>query len=65
MKDYKNRRTKENTWETIGQKFSLTAEEAVKKHNIHTLSEESEKRSFWFSKGHCPKDWRVCKPTMV
>ena len=26
-KDYKNRRTRENAWETIGQKFGLTAEE--------------------------------------
>ena len=25
-KDYKNRRTRENVWETIGQKFGLTAE---------------------------------------
>ena len=36
-KDYKNRRTRENAWETIGQKFGLTAEEAEKKYkNIRT-----------------------------
>ena len=36
-KDYKNRRTRENAWETIGQKFVLTAEEAEKKYkNIRT-----------------------------
>ena len=37
LKDYKNRRTRENAWETIGQKFGLTAEEAEKKYkNIRT-----------------------------
>ena len=36
-KDYKNRRTRENAWETIAQKFGLTAEEAEKKYkNIRT-----------------------------
>ena len=36
-KDYKNRRTRENAWETIGQKFGLTAEEAEKNYkNIRT-----------------------------
>ena len=35
--DFKNRRTRENAWETIGQKFGLTAEEAEKKYkNIRT-----------------------------
>ena len=37
LKDYKNRRTRENAWETIGQKFGLTTEEAEKKYkNIRT-----------------------------
>lgn len=31
-KDYKNRRTRENAWKMIGQKFGLTAEEAEKKY---------------------------------
>ena len=36
-KDYKNRRTRENAWEAIGQKFGLSAEEAEKKYkNIRT-----------------------------
>ena len=36
-KDYKNRRTRENAWETIGKKFGLTASEAEKKYkNIRT-----------------------------
>ena len=37
LKDDKNRRTRENAWETISQKFGLTAEEAEKKYkNIRT-----------------------------
>ena len=36
LKDNKNRRTRENVWETIGQKFGLTAEEANKSKNICT-----------------------------
>ena len=36
-KDYKNRRSRENAWEAIGQKFGLSAEEAEKKYkNIRT-----------------------------
>lgn len=31
-KDHKNRRIRENAWETIGQKFGLTATEAEKKY---------------------------------
>ena len=41
-KDYKNRRTRENAWETIGQKFGVTAE-AVPKTNafLDVLSSSS------------------------
>ena len=65
-KDYKNRRTRENAWETIGQKFGLTAEEAEKKYrNIHTSYTRHLKKVKSVPSGSgrdCAKDWRVCKP---
>ena len=40
-KDYKDRRPRENVWETIGQKFGLTAKAVYKNDAFNVLSSSS------------------------
>ena len=69
-KDYSNRRTTENSWAKIAEKFSLTSADAEKKYKnictsyVHYLKRLKNIHS-GSGKGRCPQSWRICKSGVV